>query len=225
MPLDTLSDRRIVAPGDYGIDIASQRADELDLKALTWIEAQVARGRDVAALDVGCGRGGQAARMAQAGAFVIALDKEDCGSHVAAAMRETGVQNWIFSRYDARSAPWIGRFDLIICQRMIHYLHYGEALALLARLRRAAWIKGRLYLSASGLDSELGEAYPGRDIPVEERFAPLVAPMADKHAIRHPVCLYRGPELVEAVARAGWTVAECFASPFGNVKIVAAKGK
>lgn len=80
-----------------------------------------------------------------------------------------------------------------------------------------------MFLSASGMDSELSEGYPACGLPVDRRFARLAANMAEKHAILAPVCLYRPSELEDLARDAGWAVENVFVSPFGNVKLVAVK--
>lgn len=230
-------DQRLNAYGDvarpteagHGMDIASQRADELDLLAIEQVKTLVARGGakgGVLALDIGCGHGGQAARMAHAGAQVLAIDVEDCADKVAASMREQGVADaaWAFQRIGIER---VGSFDLqanvIVCQRMIHYLRHGDALAALMALRRVAAQGATLYLSASGIDSELADGYVGQDVDVRQRFATLRPDRASKHQIARPVCLYREDELADLARAAGWLVRRVFRSSFGNVKLVATR--
>ena len=214
----------------HGMDIASQRADELDLLAIEQVRTLVSRGDAkgaVLALDIGCGHGGQAARMAQAGAQVLAIDVEDCADKVAASMRAQGVARaaWAFRRIGIEQIGSVDlQADVIVCQRMIHYLRHGDALAALTALRRAAAASAALYLSASGMDSELADGYAGRGVDVRERFATLSVDRACKHQIALPVCLYREEELADLARAAGWRVRRVFRSSFGNVKLVATRG-
>ena len=89
---------------------------------------------------------------------------------------------------------------------------------------RAMAAGGRIYLSASGLDSELGQEYSGAGMAVERRYTPLSEVMRAKHAIHGAVCLYRQHELGEMIRSAGLVVEKLFASPFGNIKAVAKRG-
>ncbi|OIQ90944.1 ubiquinone biosynthesis O-methyltransferase [mine drainage metagenome] len=215
--------------GGHGMDIASQRADELDALAIRQIESLVAlaEGRyPIHALDVGCGRGGQAARMARAGAQVLAVDIEDHAADMAAAMRAQGAADaaWSFRRIGIAE---IGTIEveprIVVCQRTIHYLRHSDALAALRTLRAICAAGAMLYLSASGLDSELGDGYPGANVDVCDRFAPLLPDRAAAHNIRPPVCLYQECELASLVLEAGWQVQQTFRSDFGNVKLVASR--
>ena len=222
--INAYGDHRIATRTGHGIDVATQRADDLDRMAIAHIKALVAQQQRVYALDAGCGHGGQAARMAQAGAYVQALDCEDYSTQVAQSMFAKGIQNgYVFQRASVETHPWIGPSDVILCQRMIHYLKRDNARDVLFWFRCIAKANARLFLSASGMDSELGEGYGGKTQPVHERFAPLSPVMAEKHAIYPPVCLYRVDELSELAREAGWIVENAFLSEFGNVKLVARK--
>jgi hypothetical protein len=79
----------------------------------------------------------------------------------------------------------------------------------------------RLYLSASGLDSELGNGYTHRSSSLAARFYCLATEMADKHGIIAPVCLYRLEDLKGLCGEAGYSVVEAGLSAFGNIKVVA----
>lgn len=217
-------DQRVATVAGKGIDVASQRADDLDLMAVEHIKA-IAEEKQVIALDAGCGRGGQTVRMAKAGASVIAMDSHDYHDEIVDLMRREGVNpgRIFFYRASVESQPEIGAVDVIMCQRMIHYLKPQNALMALSWFHRISVPGGRMFLSASGLDSELGNGYAARDIPADRRFAHLSAEMSEKHAILSPVCLYRPEELAGLASEAGWKVENVFVSPFGNVKMVASK--
>ena len=219
--------RRCPAGNGHGIDVASQRADDLDERCLAFLDARFARNPAVrpSALDLACGRGGQALRMAAWGAQVTAVDQYDHGADIQRAAAERGMrQPPVFVRADFRTLPENlagAPFDVIVCQRAIHYLPYGEAVAAVQSWVRYLKPGGRLFLSASGLTSELGRGYPHGGRPVAERFAPLAPDMAERHDIRAPVCLYEPLDLVDLLHAADFGIAEVFQSPFGNVKAVA----
>ncbi len=227
--LNSYGDVSVPAARGHGMDIASQRADTLDLLALERIGALrgAADGTPaVHALDVGCGKGGQAARMAQAGAQVLAVDVEDCAQAVRQSMRAAGVDDraWIFRRRDIADIGLLAfRPQIVVCQRMIHYLRHGQALRALRALQRLAAPGAMLYLSASGLDSMLGDGYGARELDLRQRFAPLRPDRAREHNIHRPVCLYREPELAALARASGWEPREVFRSDFGNIKLVACK--
>jgi hypothetical protein len=103
-------------------------------------------------------------------------------------------------------------------QRFIHYLRFQEAARLLATLASRLCPGARLFISASGMQSELSEGYPHAGNPLEERFALLASAMQAKHGVREPVCLYTKDELERLVLAQGFTAIRTWASPFGNVK-------
>lgn len=228
MKFNPYGDRPIPTLGGHGVDIAIQRADELDARALEHI-ARVAAATACAALDIACGRGGQAVRMALAGARrVVALDIADYGAQIAALAAAAGVAERVrFQQADMRRLDALrelaGPWNVIVCQRALHYLPYDQAVAVTRTLAARLAAGGKLYLSASGLGSELGENYAGASQPVHRRFAPLAPHMADKHGIRGPVCLYRKDEFAQLITEAGLVVEWLASSAFGNVKAQAAR--
>ncbi len=224
--LDERTRRRPVGAG-HGIDVASQRADELDERCLAFLDARFVHmpAMRPSALDLACGQGGQALRMAAAGARVTAVDLLDQGATLQRAA--AGLTLWqppLFVRADFRSLPETlpgAPYDVMVCQRAIHYVRYDEAVTAMRTWLRYLKPGGRIFLSASGLTSELGRGYPHWGQPVAERWARLAPAMADRHDMRQPVCLYEAMDLVTLLHAAGFGIAEVFRSPFGNVKAVA----
>lgn len=217
---------KFLAPG-FGADIASQRADDLDLMAIAQITGAFGEGRKLSALDLACGAGGQTLRMAQAGAKVIAVDIVDAAEQIyESAMSRPLKGSVLFIKADMRKSTLLilGTFDLIVCQRAIHYLPYGEALDSVRKMKEVLVPDGRLYLSASGIASELGDNYQGNAFPLAERYAPLSDEMTEKHGIRGPVCLYSEYDMAHLLTQAGLVIEKISISPFGNVKAVARHG-
>jgi cyclopropane fatty-acyl-phospholipid synthase-like methyltransferase len=163
--------------------------------------------------------------MADAGATVTALDVDDYSQEFLSAVRQAGWDDRCsFLQQDItkfKVADNLEPFHVIVCQRMIHYVSYATALEIVADLRRTLTEDGRLYISASGLHSELGNGYPERSKPVSQRYAALSDEMSSRHAIKGPVCLYSVADLARLLEDAGMLVEQVFASPFGNIKAVA----
>ena len=221
--LDERTRRRLAGAGQ-GIDVASQRADDLDERCLAFLDARFAQNPTTrpSALDLACGRGGQTLRMVASGALVTAVDRHDHGADIQRALSGRLIpQPPHFIQADFRALPEAlpdAPYDAIICQRAIHYLRYAEAVTAVRAWTHYLKPGGRVFLSASGLNSELGRRYPHRDRPVAERYGYLASDMADRHAIQQPVCLYEAMDLVDLLHAAGLGVADVFLSPFGNVK-------
>src|SRR5262249_15700726 len=126
-----------------------------------------------------------------------------------------------FRRLDLRDAApedFPAQTGIAYSQRFIHYLRHEEASRLLAVLATRMCSGARLFISASGMNSELAKGYAHVEHPVEERFATLAASMQAKHSVREPVCLYAKDELEALAVRGGFTPVRTWTSPFGNVK-------
>ena len=220
------------SPG-FGADISSQRADDLDLAACAYLMDAKAAGQSVLALDVGCGIGGQAFRMARAGAGrVIGLDIAAIPAEFyreAADRAGAVLSDVLFCRQDMTALPFVGEMDLagqvgvLVCQRAIHYLPHKRARMLLEAFFTTLEPGGRLYLSASGMASELVSGYEDAGLDVAARFCRLGLGMRQKHKIESPVCLYWREELAWIVESAGIRVLGLTNSPFGNVKLIGEK--
>lgn len=225
--LNLYGDKANFLAAGHGADIASQRADDLDLMAIEFVNNTPS----AFAIDVACGAGGQAVRLAMAGAMVVATDIGDMGEAVQSTATANSVADRVgFVRMDMRNLSELRRFgdnnqldqvDVIVCQRAIHYLPFNEALVVVGQMGQMLAPEGRIYLSASGIHSELGEDYPGAQTPLENRFAELSPTMREKHGIHGPVCLYSEEDLEWLLAKGGLTVERVFSSSFGNIKAVA----
>lgn len=217
----------LISAGDgRGIDVALQRADDLDQASLEHIAALTTTGQPVHAVDVGSGVGGHAVRMAKAGATVIATDLLDRTDAAAALAKANGVEDkvsFIVANMLDLAAIKASSQDVLTCQRAIHYLPYAEGLKALAQMKNCLKDGGKIFISASGLGSELGDDYPHKDKPVEERFSPLEPQMAKHHDILQTVCLYTQDDMRQALTTAGFKVERIYASSFGNIKAIASK--
>lgn len=217
-------DRRILAgDGAHGIDVAAQRADALDEAAIARIREIVHEGCQPSAVDLGCGSGGQVARMCAAGARVLGVDISDQAATVLSAGPTATFLRMDLSMLEASEEPLPGApFDVVVSQRTIHYLPHPVALHMITAIgQRHMRQNGRLYLSASGMLSELADGYQHRASAIGDRFHPLSPAMVEKHGICGPVCLYTPQELADLVSAAGFEVLDVSASAFGNAKVMA----
>lgn len=221
--LNLYGDKPEFLASGHGADIASQRADDLDIMAIERVRSLTS----TFAIDIACGAGGQAIRLAQEGATVVATDIVDLTDAIRAAL--AGVKadmpgKVTFTKLDMRYLDQLHvemPADVIICQRAIHYLPFSEAISVIAEMKRLLAPDGRLYLSASGIHSELGDGYTGRAAPLEDRYAELAPAVRDKHGIHGPVCLYSEENLAQLLIKGGLAPETVFSSKFGNIKAVA----
>lgn len=229
--LNVYGDQCKVLSAHKGADIATQRADDLDLASVQ--HAQLHSG--LSALDVGCGAGGQAARLAGVGARVTGLDMPELvdvfTEHMKLSQASYG-QAWGSAEFFGSNMldipkEWLDAhtksFSQITCQRAIHYVRREQAIELLAQLRQVLADDGKMFISCSGLESELGNGYEAGNVAPNERFGLLAQDMQDKHQIKQPVCLYTQDEFAQMLAEAGWRIDTIYASAFGNIKTIASK--
>lgn len=228
--LNVYGDQCTVLSANKGADIATQRADDLDQASVLYAQEQFGQ----AALDIGCGAGGQSARLAGVGARVTGLDMPELRAAFEGHMQrsEEGCDRWgggtfVGSNMLNIPAQWLAShaqaFSQITCQRAIHYVRREQAVALLIQLRGILADDGKLFISCSGLNSELGDGYDAGSLPAEERFGVLAQDMQDKHQIKQPVCLYSQDEFAQMLNEAGWRIDTIYASAFGNIKVIASK--
>ncbi|MCX8145280.1 MAG: class I SAM-dependent methyltransferase [Azovibrio sp.] len=176
-------------------------------------------------LDLPCGDGRQAVAMAKLGARVLAADVGGCensvrGRALAAAVHD--LVDFTVAELGDLSLP-AGPFDLVFCHHGIDRLPYVEARRVVRGLLRSLRIGGKLFISAYGLHSALGEDYPDADKPVEARHAPLAPALARCYNILEPVCLYTERNLVTLLFEAGGSVLKTFTTTHGTVKGVAVR--
>jgi 2-polyprenyl-3-methyl-5-hydroxy-6-metoxy-1,4-benzoquinol methylase len=224
-------DQCLVLSANKGADIATQRADDLDLESVRHAQAHEAMN----ALDVGCGAGGQAARLAGVGANVIGLDMpylvDSFDAHVQTSKESYG-NAWGGAQFfgcNMLEIPqeWLDThaksFLQITCQRAIHYVPRSQAVMILVKLRGVLADNGKMFISCSGLNSELGQGYEVKLVSSHERFGLLSLDMQNKHQIKQSVCLYTQDEFSQMLREAGWRIDTIYASAFGNIKAVASK--
>jgi SAM-dependent methyltransferase len=203
----------------FGVDVALTRTDDLDKLLLV----DISESDDLSVLDLGCGQGGQSLRMAAAGARVVGVDVHN-HNEVFRVYRE---QNNIpesslrFIQGDVQhyaSLTELETFDICCLQRMIHYVPHAQAKQLLTQLKET--LAGTLYISVTGIESEIGRVYSDTQKPVAERFCCLEKDAMETFSITEPICLYTQVEFVELLASAGWRVEKVWTSAFGNHKAV-----
>ena len=200
----------------HGADIGSQRMDDLDQLAVKYLAGLPQDMR--VACDMGCGKGGLVSHLCDTGAVVTGVDVNPMPdtpvfTHGRATYIQADLRDTDFS--------FLEGVNVVTCQRTIHYFPAAMAVYLLSEVRRRMLDTGVLFISASGLNSELGNGYPHAMHPRYHRFAKLSPAMRQKHGIAAPVCLYTEPDLGEVLTAAGFMVETRFTSPFGNIKMVA----
>ena len=219
--LNLYGDELVATTGRHGSDIASQRIDALDRKCIEY--ALLLNGDANYALDIGCGLGIQGIRLALLGIETLLIDRLDINKTLDSLSRSLGITNIQLLLKDVRTLTTDDipkQPNIVLSQRFIHYLDYQEAQAFLSTITKVMPARSRLFLSASGLYSELGEGYKDREKNVDERFCLLEPTVAKKHHIKEPVCLYSEADMKTLVEPFGMASVEIWSSSFGNIKAI-----
>lgn len=111
--------------------------------------------------------------------------------------------------------------NVILSCHSISYLPHRQALCLLTQLRRHVATGGKLFISALGLHSPLGECYRDVEKPIADRFC-RIQPAPPEDALNANLCLYSERDLFLTLFQAGWTVLRTSTSTDGNVLATAA---
>jgi len=217
-PLNQYGDVLFPTTGTHGGDIASQRLDDLDKESIRAVLAL--EDPRIACIDLGCGFGWHGSRLAMLGADVRTYDLLP-ESILLRVLRENAQLQLVHCAGDLRRLKLQDlpeRVDQAFSQRFIHYLTYSEAQHLIQTVAKRCSPAASFYLSASGLNSELGQHYGGSSVEVCNRFSPLSPKMQSKHNIWEPVCLYTEADLTELMASSGFVKCRVWKSAFGNIK-------
>ena len=216
-------------PRDW-LQLISEPGDELDQLALLESGKRSRASGSVSLLQVDCGEAALGLRLARTGAQVLAVDPDpDTGKRLKQAASALGIeQKFRFQVWDSAhcldTTPLPGApFDIVACPHSLSHQPYAHAATLLRRLALMTRIGGKLFISAYGLHSDLGEDYPAADDYVRDRFSTLSPVMADKYGITQPVCLYSERDLFMLIFEAGLSVVKTFTTTHGNVKAVAVR--
>ena len=211
--------------GIYGFDVAVTRADDIDKKMLADVVCRKESGQTSSVLDLGCGGGGQSARLAVTGAVVLGVDVCDYADAYTVLRADYGLSQDVlkFIQGDMLQLQTVlgeQSFDMICFQRTLHYMPYKNAVGVLQELRARMNAGGKLYVSVTGLESDIGLQYEDATKLVERRFCRLPDADAETFHITEPVCLYTPEEFVVLLQESGWNIEECWISAFGNIKAI-----
>ncbi|MDR1890281.1 MAG: class I SAM-dependent methyltransferase [Zoogloeaceae bacterium] len=202
-----------------------QVADELEQLVLREIAMRVRNYTQPYVLDLRCGEGRHSVTMASLGARVLAVDAPKQEAHVRNRAQASGCADNVDFAPLAEIPEELpeGPFDLVFWHHGIHALPYPKARQVLRRVVKSMRTGGKLFLSAYGLHSALGEGYADADAPIEERFSALNPAIAKSYNIQGPVCLYSERNLVTLLFESGGSVLRSFTTTHGTVKAVAVR--
>ena len=199
-------------------DAARSRLFTSELDEIAYKEAakRFRLNKDVSALLFGRDVTELALRMAKAGISVVV---DAAAENLPALPR---LRTMPLSQLEVAALPE-APFDLIVGQLALHSLPYAQARDVLQQLRRLLKIGGKLYLSAYGKHSTLGDYYPDNSKRVQDRFAELPASLAKLYDLHGPICLYSERDLITLLFEVGAPVLHSATSGQGNVRVVAVR--
>ena len=223
--LNKYGDKIIQTTGSHGVDISAQRIDDLDKKALKYVLKNAEK--NLKGLDAGCGNGIQSVRFALLNVQMYLIDILDLQQTIKNISKILFLTNkLIYLQKDIKGievADLPPNIDFVYSQRFVHYLRYGEANTFVSTITKPIKTNGLVFLSASGIHSDLGTSYKGNSLPIEKRYCKLSPSIASKHNIFEKVCLYSKKELSALLIRNKLKVQDIWESPFGNIKAIAIK--
>lgn len=205
----------------YGVDVASTRLDDLDKRLLLDVKERITKGDKVRVLDIGCGQGGLAYPLSNTGAEVVALDIADYKSFFTDRAVETTTSGSVkFIQADIANFPLenLGHFDIVVLQRVLHYLPYSEAKRILKTLRQQT---SAMYLAVTGIGTAIARHYNVRTLSVQDRFGELDEKGKESFYITAPLCLYSEEEIKILLEETDWKKTWSRVSDFGNIKVEA----
>lgn len=135
------------------------------------------------AVDLGCGSGIMGLRFSCLGVETILIDTLPVHETLLKTLSLQNILRLKFVQQDARHLSHDqlpSRVGLLFSQRFVYYLKYSEALDLLKTLKAVMSLSARLFISASGRNSELGDGYGGSD-DLKQRFSEFAPETAGKH--------------------------------------------
>jgi len=219
--LNSYGDELIETTGFHGADIASQRMDDLDESAL--LHAIKVRSQAGVALDIGSGSGIQGLRFASLGIKSVLVDIIPAEQTV---LKIRGLSELLPLAYLQKDANLIVHEDLpkeilfVYSQRFIHYLRYDRAVELFLAVRSRMKVGAKLFLSASGINTELADEYSALNQPISLRYGKLSEAMCKKHGIFEPVCLYSSQDIKQLSSEISMSCQIVYESKFGNIKAI-----
>lgn len=207
----------------YGVDVNKTRLDDLDRVILRDSLSEPFNKKTVC--NMGCGESSLSVALCGIGHFVYNYDRRDL--HDFFALTSELFQRQKFTQInisDIKKHNIPQRIDVVVFQRVLHYVPYSQAQNILRLVSHNTTPEGKIYISLSGLDSEIGQEYTAGQVPIESRMGTITSNNQDNFNITEKICLYSKEEaqqLIESIA--GLRIQKIWVSQFGNIKIIIEK--
>lgn len=217
----------------FGMDVATDREDDLDRACLAHVQTIVdskAGAAPTLVMDVGGGNGFMSVKMANAGATVTLVDPIESPVHVANAasphIRHVPKIVQHIAKSDVLGFDDANKVDIVYAQKSFHYMPYSDALKTLRLVRENyASRQCKLFISLSAVDCALGLGYEEKvgHLPITSDGRHIVPENQDAAhlGISHPMTLYRETEVRQLLEEAGFKNISITKSDYGTFKAIA----
>lgn len=174
-------------------------------------------------LEIGCGSGDLAVDLWRAGAKVTVCDPEDNLSGTAQELCRRREMKAVFKPAEKLTPADMPKIvDGIVAQRVLHWMSFRQACAVLQQVAAHMHKGAPLWASIAGLDSELGRNYPfsSDKIPLEDRH---VTTGKIDGSFGHRATLYSGEEVQKLVQDNGFRIRSVSQTNWGLFNVCAAR--
>lgn len=114
------------------------------------------------------------------------------------------------------------KIDFIYSARFLHYLTYEEAEILLRKISSNLKDSGKIFITISGIDSDIGVNYKCSEDEVKQRYCFISKSNQSRFKIKEKVTLYKKDEF-ENLIKKYFNIEEVWESDFKNIFIIAVK--
>ncbi len=204
-----------------GIDISKKRLDDLDKQALAFAIDNNINNPSKRFADFGCGSGKISVAISCLGYEGFLNDTKSLRSRFQNLSRKLGVKlNFKQSKIEKiEYKEFPDNLDLIISQRTLHYLAHKNLITFLKQSKKSLNKGGRVFLSFSGVDSEIGKDYD-LNPDLDNRFSKVSETNQEKFQILDPVCLYSIKEIEDLMEKLDFKKIKAWESDFKNIKVI-----
>lgn len=191
-----------------GMNISSHRIDKLDTRLYEFLENNL----DLTVVEFGTGNGVFSERISKLTSHLYSFDINQVNKN------NTNKISYIEANLLEYEKFVSGKIDLIYSQRTLHYLQYSQVRNLFDPKNSIFLNNIILFLSFSGINSELGDGYPITKI--QERFHFLNPEAQKKHNIYSKICLYSMRDIEILFENKNFEIVELYESDFKNIKTI-----
>ncbi len=207
----------------HGVDVNKNRLDDLDRVILRDSLSEPFSKKNIC--NIGCGESSLSIALCSLGHFVYNYDRRDLHSFFSMTSELFQKQKFVsmnISDIKAHNLP--KQIHALVFQRVLHYLSYKNTQDILHLVTKQLAEGGKIYISLTGLDSQIGQGYTAKHDPITSRMGHIAVDDQHSFNITEKLCLYSKDEaeqLIQSIP--GLHIEKIWISHFGNIKIVVQK--